>query len=83
MTGIGHMQSLFSDVAATTRDAIAKGDDISMDLACRWLWYMRGLAAGARLADYTCEMDRLSTHTMLVDLAQIETEYNERLREKT
>lgn len=82
MTGVEYMQGLFRDTAAMTRDAIAKGDDISMELACKWFWYMRGLAAGARLADYTCETDRLSTQSMLEDLAQLETEYNERLREK-
>lgn len=82
MTGIEHMQSLFSDVAAMTRDAIAKGDDISMDLACKWFWYMRGLAAGAKLADYTCEADRVIAQAMRDDLQQLETEYNERLCKK-
>ena len=82
MTGVEYMQGLFSYTAAMTRDAIAKGDDISMGLAREWIWYLRGLTAGAKLADYTCETDRAIAQAMRDDLQQLETEYNERLYKK-
>ena len=82
MTGIEYMQGLFRDTAAMTRDAIAKGDDISMELACKWVWYLHGLTAGAKLADYTYEADRAIAQAMRDDLQQLETEYNERLCKK-
>lgn len=82
MTGVEYMARFFRDTAAMTRDAIAKGDDISMGLACKWVWYLRGLTAGAKLADYTCEADRVIAQAMRDDLQQLETEYNERLCKK-
>lgn len=82
MTGIEFMKNLFTDTAAMATEAIAKGDDISMELACKWIWYLHGLTAGARLADYTCETDRAIAQAMRDDLQQLETEYNERLCKK-
>lgn len=82
MSGVEYMQGLFRDIAAMTKDAITKGDDISMELAYERIWYMHGLTAGAKLADYTCETDRLIAQAMQDDLQQLETEYNERMCEK-
>lgn len=82
MSGVEYMQGLFRDIASRTKEAIAKGDDISMEVACKWIWYLYGLTAGAILADYTCETDRTTAQAMRDDLQQLETEYNERLCEK-
>ena len=82
MTGVEYMQGLFRDTAAMTRDAIAKGDDISKDLACKFMWYLHGLAAAAKLADCTCVNDHAIVREMQDDLQQLETEYNERMCEK-
>lgn len=82
MSGVEYMQGLFRDTTAMTKDAIAKGDHISMALARKWIWYLHGLTAGAKLADYTCETDRTIAQAMQDELQQLETEYNERC-EKT
>lgn len=79
MTDIECIKGLFSQTAALTRDVITKGDDdISMDLACRFIWYLHGLTAAAKLVDCTCANDHAIVQEMQDELKQLETKYEER-----
>lgn len=77
-TGIDYIYSLFSDTLDMAKDDIMYGSEVSLTIANNRIWYLRGLCAAARLADYMYTQDRETVKKMRIMLEQIEQEYDEK-----